>query len=181
MTAQEIGVFVFILIAGTLGTDIWRWLGVFGGKQLSEESEALIWVRSVATALVAGVIASQILYPGGVLAGTPMILRIGAAVAGLAGTLWAIDTAFVATDSIDLQLSTTVIIITFLGGSNWFLGPIVGGILYIILSDWLSGQTAYWQIWIGLLFIAIVLVFPSGLSGAVAFICRRLFAKEAAQ
>ncbi len=84
MTAQEIGVFAFILIAGTLGTDIWRWLGVFGGKQLSEESEALIWVRSVATALVAGVIASQVLYPGGVLAGTPITLRIGAAVAGFA-------------------------------------------------------------------------------------------------
>jgi len=84
MTAQEIGVFAFILIAGTLGTDIWRWLGVFGGKQLSEESEALIWVRSVATALVAGVIASQVLYPGGVLAGTPMALRIGAAAAGFA-------------------------------------------------------------------------------------------------
>jgi branched-chain amino acid transport system permease protein len=105
---------------------------------------------------------------------------IGAAVAGLAGTLWAVDTAFVATDSIDLQLSTTVIIITFLGGSNWFLGPIVGSILYIILSDWLSAQTAYWQIWIGLLFIAIVLVFPSGLSGAVAFIYRGLFTKGAA-
>ena len=84
MTAQEIGVFAFILIAGTLGTDIWRWLGVFGGKQLSEESEALVWVRSVATALVAGVIASQVLYPGGVLAGTPMALRIGAAAAGFA-------------------------------------------------------------------------------------------------
>ncbi len=84
MTAHEIGVFVFILIAGTLGTDIWRWLGVFGGKQLSEESEALIWVRSVATALVAGVIASQVLYPGGVLAGTPVALRIGAAAAGFA-------------------------------------------------------------------------------------------------
>ncbi len=79
-----IGVFVFILIAGTLGTDIWRWLGVFGGRQLSEESEALVWVRAVATALVAGVIASQVLYPGGVLAGTPMALRIGAAAAGFA-------------------------------------------------------------------------------------------------
>lgn len=84
MTAQDIGVIAFILIAGTLATDVWRWIGVFGGKRLSEESEALVWVRAVATALVAGVIASQVLYPGGVLAGTPIALRIGAAVAGFA-------------------------------------------------------------------------------------------------
>lgn len=84
MSAQDIGIFLFILLAGTLGTDIWRWIGVFGGKRLSEESEAFVWVRSVATALVAGVIASQVLYPGGVLAGTPIGLRIGAALAGFA-------------------------------------------------------------------------------------------------
>lgn len=84
MTAQDIGAIVFILVAGTIGTDLWRWIGVYGGKRLSEESEALVWVRSVATALVAGVIASQILYPGGILAGTPVALRLGAALAGFA-------------------------------------------------------------------------------------------------
>jgi hypothetical protein len=82
MTAQDIGAILFIVLAGTLGTDLWRWIGVYGGKRLSEESEALVWVRSVATALVAGVIASQVLYPGGILAGTPVALRLGAAFAG---------------------------------------------------------------------------------------------------
>jgi branched-chain amino acid transport system permease protein len=99
---------------------------------------------------------------------------IGAVVAGVAGALWAIDTAFVATDSIDLKLSTTVIILTFLGGCNWFLGPILGGVVYITLSDWLSSQTAHWQIWIGLLFIVVVLLFPSGLSGVAVLAYRRL-------
>lgn len=103
---------------------------------------------------------------------------LGAAIAGLAGTLWAVDTAFVATDSIDLTLSTTVIILTFLGGSDWFPGPIVGSIFYIAASDWLSSQTAHWQIWIGLLFIAIVLALPSGLSGAVALAWRRFVARQ---
>jgi ABC-type branched-subunit amino acid transport system permease subunit len=98
---------------------------------------------------------------------------IGAVVAGLAGALWAIDTAFVATDSIDLKLSTTVIILTFLGGSNWFLGPILGSVFYITMSDWLSGQTAYWQIWIGLLFMVVVLLFPLGLSGMATLAYRR--------
>jgi hypothetical protein len=84
MNAHEIGIFLFIFVAGTLGTDIWRWIGVFSGSRLDEESEALAWVKSVATALVAGVIASQVLYPGGVLAAAPVSLRVGAAFFGFA-------------------------------------------------------------------------------------------------
>lgn len=84
MSAQEIGILLFIVLAGTLGTDIWRWVGVFSGNRLKENSEALIWVKSVATALVAGVIAGQILYPGGVLAHSSIALRIAAAVFGFA-------------------------------------------------------------------------------------------------
>lgn len=82
MTAVDIGTVLFIVLAGTLGTDLWRWIGVYGGRRLSEETETFVWVRAVATALVAGVIASQILYPGGVLSGTPVALRLGAAFAG---------------------------------------------------------------------------------------------------
>ena len=89
MTAQDIGIYVFIIVAGTLGTDLWRWLGVIGGKQLAEGSEALTWVRSVATALVAGVIANQVLYPGGVLATSPLGLRLLAGALGFGSFLLA--------------------------------------------------------------------------------------------
>ncbi|HEX3982965.1 MAG TPA: branched-chain amino acid ABC transporter permease, partial [Acidisoma sp.] len=44
---------------------------------------------------------------------------LSAGLAGVAGALWAIDNSFVSTDSIDLSFSTTVIIITFIGGSAW--------------------------------------------------------------
>ena len=76
------GPYIFIAIAGWLATDIWRWAGVIAGKRLDEDSEILNWVRAVATALVAAVIAKQILYPSGVLIGSPMALRVGSAVAG---------------------------------------------------------------------------------------------------
>ncbi len=46
---------VMIIIAGWFATDVWRWLGVFAGGRLREDGELLIWVRCVATALVAGV------------------------------------------------------------------------------------------------------------------------------
>ncbi|WP_439272755.1 AzlD domain-containing protein [Pseudochrobactrum sp. HB0163] len=79
--------YLFILIAGALATDIWRFLGVLIGGRMSEESQALVLVRCVATALVAGVIAQLVLYPTGELANSPMWLRAGSAAAGFAAFL----------------------------------------------------------------------------------------------
>lgn len=81
--------FVMILVAGWLATDVWRWLGVFAGGRLREDGELLIWVRCVATALVAGVISKLILFPQGVLAETPLVLRLAAAGFGFAAFLLA--------------------------------------------------------------------------------------------
>lgn len=74
--------YAFIAIAGWLATDIWRWLGVVAGNRLRDDSEALNWVRAVATALVAAVIAKLILYPTGVLEQSPLWLRLGAVAIG---------------------------------------------------------------------------------------------------
>ncbi|MBZ9654749.1 AzlD domain-containing protein [Phyllobacterium lublinensis] len=79
--------YVFILLAGWLPTDIWRWIGVLIGGRVREDSEALVVVRAMATALVAGVIAQLILYPSGSLAGSSMFLRVGAAAVGFAAYL----------------------------------------------------------------------------------------------
>ncbi len=79
--------YLFIAIAGWLATDIWRWLGVLVGNRLSEESAALTWVRAVATALVAGVIAKLILYPTGALQETPVLIRLIAVSVGFAAFL----------------------------------------------------------------------------------------------
>ena len=90
---------------------------------------------------------------------------LAAALAGIAGALWAIDNSFVSTDSIDLSFSTTVIIITFLGGSTWFWGPMIGSVVYIAASDRLSALTPHWQIILGFAFILIVLFAPGGIAG----------------
>ncbi|KXF77378.1 branched-chain amino acid transport [Paramesorhizobium deserti] len=76
--------FLFILLAGWLATDVWRFLGVFVGGRIREDSEALVLVRCIATALVAAVIAQLILYPTGELASSPIWLRVGAAAGGFA-------------------------------------------------------------------------------------------------
>ena len=80
--AGDFGPYLFILLAGTLMTDIWRWLGVLAGNRLHDDSEALIWVKAVATALIAGVIGKLILFPTGALATVPVALRLVAAAFG---------------------------------------------------------------------------------------------------
>lgn len=79
--------YLFIAIAGWLATDIWRWLGVLIGNRLKQDSAALILVRSVATALLAAVIAKLILYPTGELKNVPVALRLIATAGGFAAFL----------------------------------------------------------------------------------------------
>jgi len=98
---------------------------------------------------------------------------LAAALAGIAGALWAIDNSFVSTDSIDLTFSTTVIIIAFIGGTAWYWGPVIGAVIYIAASDWLSALTPHWQIWLGLAFILLVLFAPGGIAGLASAAWRR--------
>jgi hypothetical protein len=57
-------------------------LGLWLGGGLDEGSELLIWVRAVATAILAGVIAQILVQPPGALASLPGFLRYGAVAAG---------------------------------------------------------------------------------------------------
>ena len=79
--------FLFILVAGWLTTDAWRFLGVYFGGRIPEDSDLLVLVRAVATALVAAVIGNLIVFPSGALAATALALRMGAAAAGFAAYL----------------------------------------------------------------------------------------------
>ena len=79
--------FAFILVAGWLATDAWRFLGVFLGGRVREDAEALVLVRALATALVAAVIGNLIVFPSGALAATPLALRLLAASGGFVAYL----------------------------------------------------------------------------------------------
>jgi hypothetical protein len=74
--------YLFILTAGTAATDVWRFLGVYFSTGMAEDSEWLVLVRVLATALVAGVIGNLVVFPSGALAAAPLWLRVGSAAAG---------------------------------------------------------------------------------------------------
>jgi hypothetical protein len=56
---------LILLIAGVIPNQIWRMLGLWLGGGIDEGSELLIWVRAVATAILAGVIAQILVQPPG--------------------------------------------------------------------------------------------------------------------
>ena len=82
MSFEGLWPYIYIAIAGWLATDLWRWAGVLAGNRIDETSEVLNWVRAVATALVAAVIAKLIFFPTGTLETSPLWLRLGAVVFG---------------------------------------------------------------------------------------------------
>jgi branched-subunit amino acid transport protein len=101
-----------LVIAGVLPNEVWRMLGLWFGGGVDEGSELLVWVRAVATAILAGVIAQILVLPPGALASVPDWLRYGAVAAGLAAFMLRRRSIFVGVVGGELVM---------LGG-KWWLG-----------------------------------------------------------
>ena len=93
---------------------------------------------------------------------------IAAMFAGLAGGLHAINYEIVAADAAGAQRSGTVLVMTYIGGAGYFLGPVLGAVVLTWLQVSLSGYTSAWLLYLGLFFIVTILFAPSGLAGLVA-------------
>lgn len=79
--------YLALILVGFLPHEVWRWLGVAVSRGLDEASDVVVWVRAVATAVLAGVIAKIIFVPPGALADVPMSVRLTAIIVGFAGFL----------------------------------------------------------------------------------------------
>jgi branched-subunit amino acid transport protein AzlD len=113
MTLAEIGPYLALILVGFLPNEVWRVLGLVLVRGLSEDSQIIVWVRAVATAILAGVMAQLILTTSGALAAIPLFVRIGAAGLGFAAFLLARKSVFV---------GVLVGELVFLAGAWWF-GP----------------------------------------------------------
>jgi hypothetical protein len=84
MTAalSELGPYLALILVGFLPNEVWRVLGLVLVRGLEEDSQFIVWVRAVATAMLAAVLAQLILGSSGALAGIPVVVRVGAAVIG---------------------------------------------------------------------------------------------------
>jgi branched-chain amino acid transport system permease protein len=85
--------------------------------------------------------------------------------AGVAGGLAAIHFEIANSAYFSATQSGTVLLATFIGGSGYFFGPVIGATLVTYLQVMLSDITDIWQLYFGLLFIAMVMFAPQGIAG----------------
>ena len=86
--------YLLLVLVGFLPNEIWRVFGFLAGRKIDEGAEILVWVRAVATAMLAGVLAQLVLSTTGALALIPVGVRVGAAVIGFAAFLIARRSVF---------------------------------------------------------------------------------------
>lgn len=86
MTSFPDGLWGYLILLGmaVVFHEPWRWLGIVVGRDLDVEGPVFLWVRAVATALVAALVMRLTLFPAGALGKLPPGIRVGAFAVGLA-------------------------------------------------------------------------------------------------
>jgi branched-chain amino acid transport system permease protein len=93
---------------------------------------------------------------------------LSAGIAGLAGSLKALVLGFVTLSDVSQATSGEVILMTLLGGSGTFLGPVVGAVVVVTLQEYLSDLVGAWvTVIIGAIFVVCVMTFRLGIVGEI--------------
>ena len=102
------------------------------------------------------------------------VYTLGAAYAGIAGALLAQTTQFVSIDVLSFNRSAELLLILVLGGTGSLYGALLGTLVFMTAHHLLSGiNPQYWQFWLGILLIFVVLFARDGIMGALRAITRR--------
>jgi branched-chain amino acid transport system permease protein len=95
-----------------------------------------------------------------------LVFVLSAAIAGLAGALFAMAQQSAYPNVMSLHQSGFVVMMVLVGGGLVsFWGPMLGAVFFILARDILGAYTETWLLWYGLLFMAVVLWKPEGLAG----------------
>jgi len=172
-------------VDGLSGVTMWKLLGAFSFRLDGKTA----YVYSLAVAFVLFVVLRRVvnspfglslrgIRDGGTrmpAIGAPVARRLtgvftlSAAIAGVAGALLAQTTQFVGLDSLGFPRSAEIMIMLVLGGAGRLYGALIGATVYMIAQDILSGiNPVYWQFWIGLLLVVVVLYARDGILGGSA-------------
>ncbi len=107
------------------------------------------------------------------------IYTVSAAMAGVAGGLLTQTTQFVGLDVFGFPRSADLMIMLVLGGTGRLYGGIIGAAVFMLAHHWLSDlNPIYWQFWLGLLLVVVVLFARGGLLGAVDLVRERFGRKQ---
>ena len=88
--------------------------------------------------------------------------------AGIGGGLAAINFEIVTgADSVNVLRSGSYLLFTFLGGATFFFGPIIGAVLLVLASVLLSELSKAWLLYLGLVFLFMVMYAPGGIASLI--------------
>lgn len=105
---------------------------------------------------------------------------LSGAVTALAGGLYAMMTGIAPLESINLDRSTIILVVTIIGGTANLAASILGALFWVVMSNWLSHLWPRWLMMFGILLMAISLYMQGGLWGACVLVFERLRGKRRA-
>jgi branched-chain amino acid transport system permease protein len=88
--------------------------------------------------------------------------------AGIGGALYVLVYEIVTFDTVAAAKSATALLATYIGGAGSFFGPVLGTIVVVLLQSGVSLLSNAWLLYVGVLFIVMVMYAPGGLMGIVA-------------
>jgi branched-chain amino acid transport system permease protein len=99
---------------------------------------------------------------------------LAGSLSGLAGILFALFNRIAAPEMLHWSFSGKAVLMTILGGSGTFLGPVVGTGIFFVLEHFITSYTNNWMIFLGATLVAMVLVFPRGVLGSSEYLLSKL-------
>ena len=92
---------------------------------------------------------------------------VAAFFAGISGGLAALNFEIVTSEVVSGYRSGAYLLFTFLGGATFFFGPIIGAVLMVLAFVLLSEFTKAWLLYLGLIFLFMVMYAPGGVASLV--------------
>jgi branched-chain amino acid transport system permease protein len=87
------------------------------------------------------------------------IYTLSAFYAGIAGALFTQTTALASLDVFSFERSADLLLVLVIGGAGYLYGGVIGAVVFRVLQDMFSSWTPqFWQFWIGLVLVLIVLI-----------------------
>ncbi|MEO8081494.1 MAG: branched-chain amino acid ABC transporter permease [Caldimonas sp.] len=87
--------------------------------------------------------------------------------AGIAGGMYALSFEIATAEVVGAYRSGGYLLFTFLGGATFFFGPIIGAVLMVLSAVLLAEITKAWQLYLGLVFLFMVMYAPGGIASLI--------------
>jgi len=87
--------------------------------------------------------------------------------AGIAGGLFALNYEFITEETLNAATSGRVLLMAYIGGLGYFIGPIIGAVILTLMNSLLSNYSELWMLYLGIMFLLTVMFLPRGFAGFI--------------